>query len=283
MQTHTDTPLVENGDNLKKVFWPLDLLPDTLPDCRTYTWGYSADILGGSTTTVFQHARNLLSNVADVRVSAVDRKRPILWVVHSLGGIIVKDALNQARTSPTYLRDILPATYGVCFLGTPHRGTSLATLGETVARVTNVLGWSPSLQVLQALKYDAETLDRIQRHFKETLELCKSQGRQISICSFCEANKTSGILVSLCLPNDRSHHLNNDKVVDHFSSMIDDVYEIVNDVPANHLELSKFSSIEDPCYVNVSNALQRWMTEIRERASVGGYHSLWASTGLSHS
>lgn len=198
-QVQREIPEVENGDASKKVFWPLALLPDTLPGCRIYTWGYDVDILGPSTTTVFQHARNLLSNVADDRMSSVDRQRPIVWVAHSLGGIVVKDALNQSRTASTYLKAILPATYGVCFLGTPHRGSSLAAFGATIARITCLWGASPSLQVINALKYDAETLSRIQTHFKETLELRKTQSSRIAIRSFCESYKTSGVLVSLCL------------------------------------------------------------------------------------
>ena len=187
----------ENGP--KRVFWPLDLLPVTLPECRIYTWGYCAEIGGPSTTTVFQHARNLLSSVADSRISSVDRQRPIVWVTHSLGGIVVKDALNQSRTTSTYLKDVLPATYGVCFLGTPHRGSSLAALGTTIYHITRLWGGSPNLQLIRDLKYDAETLDRIQTHFKETLELRKSKNKPILIRSFCEANKTHGILVSVYL------------------------------------------------------------------------------------
>ena len=190
---------VDHADEPIEVFWPLDLLPHTLPDCRIYTWGYCADILGGSTTTVFQHARNLLSNVADIRISSVDRQRPIVWVAHSLGGIVVKDALNQSRTMSTYLKEVLPATYGVCFLGTPHRGSSLASLASTVSQITRIWGGSPSIQIIQDLKYDAETLDRIQRHFKETLDLCKSQGRRIFIRTFSEADRTYGRLVSFPL------------------------------------------------------------------------------------
>lgn len=204
-QAQTEVPEVENGDTSNKVFWPLELLPDSLPDCRIYTWGYDVDILGPSTTTVFQHARNLLSSVADDRMSSVDRQRPIVWVAHSLGGIVVKDALNQSRTATTYLKDILPATYGVCFLGTPHRGSSLAALGATIARITHLWGGSPSLQIINALKYDAETLSRIQTHFKETLELRKIQSSRISIRSFCESYKTSGVLVSLCLSSIWKH------------------------------------------------------------------------------
>jgi hypothetical protein len=100
-------------------------------------------------------------------------------------------ALNQSRLTATHLSEIVPATFGICFLGTPHRGSPAADLGETIHRITKLLGKSPNLQILQALKYDAETLDRVQTTFKQTLHACN-----IRIRSFREAEKTHGFMVS---------------------------------------------------------------------------------------
>jgi hypothetical protein len=77
------------------IFWPRDLLPKILPDARVFTWGYDVDIdntiSSASTATVFQQALNLLSDLADVRIEEDDKKRPIIFIAHSLGGIVVKD------------------------------------------------------------------------------------------------------------------------------------------------------------------------------------------------
>ena len=78
-----------------EVFWPRDLLPSRFPDFRIFTWGYDVDIdhafSGTSTATVFQHAANLLSDLSDVRVLSEAELRPLFFVAHSLGGIVVKD------------------------------------------------------------------------------------------------------------------------------------------------------------------------------------------------
>ncbi|KAN0115549.1 hypothetical protein V8E51_005093 [Hyaloscypha variabilis] len=128
-----------DADVYADVFWPKDILPKDLPTCRICTWGYNVDLnlirRDTSTATVFQHAKNLLSDIADARM------------------------LNAEKTRP-YLGEIFPATKGICFLGTPHRGSSKAALAETLSRVTETWGNSPNVQILQALKYDAETLDR---------------------------------------------------------------------------------------------------------------------------
>ena len=84
-----------------EVFWPEDFLPQAIPDCRIASWGYNVDLRvtrrSTSTATVFDHARTLLSDLADVRVTEDERKRPIIFVAHSLGGIVVKDV----RAHPT--------------------------------------------------------------------------------------------------------------------------------------------------------------------------------------
>ena len=84
-------------------------MPCKFPDLRIFTWGYDADIdhalSSASTATVFQHAGNLLSDVGDVRIDEEERKRPLLFIAHSLGGIVVKDvSMRLVRLMRLFLR-----------------------------------------------------------------------------------------------------------------------------------------------------------------------------------
>ncbi|MCJ1395121.1 hypothetical protein MMC18_008002 [Xylographa bjoerkii] len=169
-------------------------------------------------------------------------KRPLIFVAHSLGGIVVKDAVNTARAERSHLSPIFPATFGICFLGTPHRGSSKAALAETLSRITQVWGNTPNLQILQALQDDAETLDRIQTTFKRN-----RLDHEIKIRTFHEGLDYKGI-----------------KIVDRFSSTMDLPDEIPTDIPANHVDMTKFNSSTDVDYLRVSNALIRWLTEIEQ-------------------
>jgi hypothetical protein len=99
---HNDDTVEAGTQSNRQVFWPKDLLPNSFPKSRVFTWGYDVDIdhvfSGASTATVFQHAYNLLSDVADVRMTADEKMRPLIFIAHSLGGIVVKDVVSMSQT-----------------------------------------------------------------------------------------------------------------------------------------------------------------------------------------
>jgi hypothetical protein len=99
--------------------------------------------------------------------------------------------LNASRNEVTYLKDVLPATYGIIFLGTPHRGSSVATLGKIAQEITRILCKSPNVSVLRDLEVSSQTLERVGRGFNQILV-----ERPIEIHSFREDIPTTGIMVS---------------------------------------------------------------------------------------
>lgn len=98
--------------------------------------------------------------------------------------------LNASRAEVTYLKDILPATHGVVFLGTPHRGSQIASIGRIAQDITKLLWKSPNTSVLRDLEVNSQTLERVGRGFNQILV-----ERELEIHSFREEKPTKGILV----------------------------------------------------------------------------------------
>ncbi|KAL8974760.1 MAG: hypothetical protein Q9197_000996 [Variospora fuerteventurae] len=169
-EDHGEAPMTQVGPS---IFWPRDLLPSVIQDVRIFTWGYDADIDGfgsASQNTIHQHAGSLLSDLADQRETSEHYRKPIIFVVHSLGGIIVKAALNKSSAiQGTRLKDKAPATFGVCFLGTPHRGSMSASLGKIAFEITKSATRRPNTRLLQGLERNSETLDQIGDTFAQTM------------------------------------------------------------------------------------------------------------------
>lgn len=94
-----------NGDHINTwkhdetgVVWPRDLLPKEIPNARVLSFGYSADIYNNPNIGLIrEHARTLLNLVNDERPSKIST-RPIVFVAHSLGGLVVKQVSLAANS-----------------------------------------------------------------------------------------------------------------------------------------------------------------------------------------
>ena len=140
-------------------------------------YGYDADVTsftdGVSTDKIHNHAEHLVAELVANRRIRKASERPIIFVAHSLGGLVVKRALiysSEIRGIYTeHLRSIYVSTFGILFLGTPHKGSDVAEWGSrlewicSVALPSKLLDSQP--QLVDALKKDNETLQNIDRQF----------------------------------------------------------------------------------------------------------------------
>jgi hypothetical protein len=97
----------EGGDK----YWPLDFLPDKCPSARIIAWGYDTQVTKGYVAAtqhnIFSLGRDLLFGLAGDREQEGILGRPIVFVAHSLGGIIVKEVrphcvVSSAATYRSY-------------------------------------------------------------------------------------------------------------------------------------------------------------------------------------
>lgn len=231
------------------ICWPRDLLSPVLPRSQVFTWGYDADIdhftSAASTSSVHQHATNLLADISYERTTPAEKKLPIIFICHGLGGIVVKDALNQSRQMvATQYKDVAPATIGVCFLGTPHRGSNVATLGKyayTIRSMQRAFKGS-STSLLRSLERNSDDLDRISQYFAQT-----ATHLNYKLCSFREEQAIKRFWIFGAL------------IVDSDSAQIGFSHEEVNSIPANHIEMTKLVNEDDVGFKRVSRVLRGWV------------------------
>ncbi|MDJ0726286.1 MAG: hypothetical protein QNJ38_14325 [Prochloraceae cyanobacterium] len=135
----------------------------------------------GNTMPLFDRANNCL----DVLDSYEIGDRPIVFITHSLGGLLVKQMLcNALQFGTDEWKLILKQTKGIVFLSTPHSGSDLATWIDYIGKI---LGSSVSVKELQANDSRLRDLNLTYRN--------NSQLKNIPIKVYCENQKTLGILV----------------------------------------------------------------------------------------
>lgn len=148
-------------------------MPGTVPRARVLTYGYDTHIrhqwVGPrvNRNTVYDIAWNLLVALESERRAAPSR--PVLFVVHSLGGIVVKEALRRSRScqmGQAHLRGIFESTIGIIFFGTPHAGADPRTFLHRVAeKVVKAAGLSVNEQIVSALLPSSERLRELRDEF----------------------------------------------------------------------------------------------------------------------
>ncbi|KAI9799656.1 MAG: hypothetical protein M1833_003972 [Piccolia ochrophora] len=131
-------------------FWPTDFLPDDIPHARVMLYGYNSNVaFDVSEARIKHHAEELLNRLDDKREESTCR---IVFIAHSLGGLVVKQALLNARDNPVF-DSILRSTYGFMFFGVPHRGASGAAFGDIGAKIAQfVSGGKADNDLLDCLK-----------------------------------------------------------------------------------------------------------------------------------
>ncbi|KAH8886585.1 hypothetical protein GQ53DRAFT_844831 [Thozetella sp. PMI_491] len=241
-----DTP--NGGTNC---FWPQDLLPSDCPSARILTWGYDTKVtkLGGSINknSVYSHGKDLLFGM---RRLVEQPQRPIIFVAHSLGGIVVKEMLAASATSDEpELSAIVARTAAVVFLGTPHRGSiDMAKLGNKARKLVSAALVDTSTASLDTLGLRNADLERCQEAFSRLWSKY-----DFRVKTFQEGLGLSGFNIGML----------GDKVVPSYSSLLGDAREHAETLQANHMEMCRFSGPNDPNGIKVRGELKEIYMSIK--------------------
>jgi pimeloyl-ACP methyl ester carboxylesterase len=133
-------------------------------------FGYNSNVAFNVSQKGFRHhADRLLECLSISRREAEANNRPIIFIGHSLGGLIIKQALVTANNNHRKYGDIRHSTKGLVFFGTPHRGGNGAKFGNRVTNVVADMTGIESNDLLTYLDPDSPLAQNVHEDFSHQL------------------------------------------------------------------------------------------------------------------
>jgi hypothetical protein len=130
-------------------------------------------------------ARNLLISIMAKREGIT--ARPIIFVGHSMGGLVVAKAITLATFQPADYPNLLSCITGCLFFGTPFKGSDATGKAIILADLLQPINQAAVSRVLTFLVPGNEALDELRRDFAR---ICNKLEPRIGNVCFYEQNKT---------------------------------------------------------------------------------------------
>lgn len=130
------------------IFWPRDFLPSDLPHTRIMSYGYAAESNYLGLTSPKLHINELSIDLVEcltLRREITNTKgRPIVFVAHSLGGLVIKNAfLLSKKSSNPDRQNLIHSLVGICFFDTPSFHSHPADRRSIVDKFMHGQGYTP--------------------------------------------------------------------------------------------------------------------------------------------
>ncbi|KAK8065405.1 hypothetical protein PG997_012152 [Apiospora hydei] len=148
--------------------WLREDLPAEVPGARILLYEYNATVVYGQDRGNFVEKASELLEAILVKRRNASETRPIIFLCHSMGGLLVEQALINAHNNPHYT-SIKDATSGLVFFATPQRGgeKKKVALGTIASNIARTLDWQKGSSVMEVLKKGSlfsEVLEEHRRH-----------------------------------------------------------------------------------------------------------------------
>ncbi|MFL6520398.1 MAG: alpha/beta fold hydrolase [Chthoniobacterales bacterium] len=141
-------------------FWPAELGKD-LPDCGVWTLGYEAGVVpwfGADGMPIEDRAVNLAHKMTTRGLG----DRPVIFIAHSMGGLMVKEIVVQSLTTgDSAWARLVSNIAGIVFCGTPHRGSDVALMARHLATILR------TQDHIRDMASGVRHLERLHSHFVE--------------------------------------------------------------------------------------------------------------------
>uniref|UniRef100_A0ACC2JMA8 Uncharacterized protein n=1 Tax=Lasiodiplodia mahajangana TaxID=1108764 RepID=A0ACC2JMA8_9PEZI len=241
-------------DQQPPVHWLKDkkMLPNVVPRARIIAYNYESRWHANAPKTrLALCGEELAKSLHSFRTDAPER--PIIFIAHSLGGLVVLYALLHADRTEN-LKYLSMSTVGFAPLGTPFRGTKMQNLAKNVARLMGPLGSHSGI---------ITDLDQDNKHLADDVH------------AFSQLRNRLNITITCFFELQKSDYGEKIRLAGWARQMV--VEEESAHIPGwgraplntDHFKLNKFSGPGDPSFQTVSDELRsmcaNWMRVIELR------------------
>ncbi|KAF4992907.1 hypothetical protein FGRMN_6850 [Fusarium graminum] len=218
--------------------WIRDALPSKIPHARILTYGYNTQLADSRS---FQNLTDL-GRALKIDLEGIhnpDQPRSILFIGHSLGGLVIKETvLALKEESFDGGSSLLEGIFGFAFFGVPHQGLAVECLVPMVKDNLN-------RQLLESLHRNSSLLERLQIEFDKI-----SQARKFYILAFYETEKSR---TAAWVGGKWEMSGPSEVLVEVFSATCGCRRQFP--INRNHSEMVKYSGVHDQLYQRVITAL----------------------------
>ncbi|XP_068580786.1 protein SERAC1 [Cebidichthys violaceus] len=163
--------------------WPKSWLAADCPNLRVLSVEYDSHLSDWMAKCPAENQRKSLAYrsrelLKKLKLAGVG-ERPVVWVAHSMGGLLVKKMLLDAAEDPD-MHELLKNTKGIMFYSVPHHGTFMAEYSVNVRYLL-----FPSVEVRELCK-DSPALRNLNENF---LNMAKE--KEFKVLSFAETLPTN--------------------------------------------------------------------------------------------
>ncbi|KAI0117885.1 hypothetical protein GGR51DRAFT_500479 [Nemania sp. FL0031] len=121
----------------KSFMWLRDELPRVIPASRAILYGYDTTLVNSKSFQTIADIASSLVNLIKANGWYLSKSRPLVFLAHSLGGIVLKEAFTMMAIGDDMGRYILDHTLGGIFFGVPSYGMKTSHLHAMVRGQVN--------------------------------------------------------------------------------------------------------------------------------------------------
>ncbi|QYS99703.1 NACHT domain-containing protein [Trichoderma simmonsii] len=232
----------------KPDMWLRDFLPRFIPNARVLTYGYDTKLPGSrSKSSILELSRKLLESIKTTRDEST-KHRPLILIGHSLGGLVVKQALVQASEGSEDDLAVFRSCYAVMFFAVPNRGL------DNLSLMSMVKG-QPNEDLVRNLGVESSFSNLLHESFikRFTLDseiICVFETKTtptVELNSETKSWERTGPEVMMVPQNSAIYAGPNEKHYDQLP------------IEADHSEIVKFSDASNSDYIIIQSRIDKWV------------------------